>query len=348
MIPENIIEDFRNKINESKKPLVFFHDDADGLCAFLQFIKFSTAKTKGVMLKTRPQLAKSYADIINDYNPDHVFVFDIALFEEELLEKINIPITWLDHHDILHTKKINYINPKMYEPKDNWPVSYWMYQITKIDPWLAMVGSLADGMLPPIEKELLLKYPELKIEKNEHKEKRLNYLYHSKIGWIYKLINNLLKGSGKELMQHIKLLKQINSPYELTEQSTVIAKYLIEQNQKIENEYEKLKDELNKLNYNKSLIPFIYETKGLSFTKEIANELCHKYPNKLIIVGKKKNGLIKMSLRWNKDIRPVLKKALLGFDNAWGGGHSFACGCCVKEKDYQKFEENLFDQIISY
>ena len=110
MIPENIIEDFRNKINESKKPLVFFHDDADGLCAFLQFIKFSTAKTKGVMLKTRPQLAKSYADIINDYNPDHVFVFDIALFEEELLEKINIPITWLDHHDILHTKKINYIN----------------------------------------------------------------------------------------------------------------------------------------------------------------------------------------------------------------------------------------------
>ena len=39
MIPKKEIKEIRKALSESARPLIFFDDDPDGLCSFLQFYR---------------------------------------------------------------------------------------------------------------------------------------------------------------------------------------------------------------------------------------------------------------------------------------------------------------------
>ena len=79
-----------------------------------------------------------------------------------------------------------------------------------------------------------------------------------------------------------------------------------------------------------------------SFSSEIANELLHFHPEKIIIIGRERQGEVRMSIRGSGEnlILPALKEALEGVDG-YGGGHEYACGAAVKKEDFKKFVERL-------
>lgn len=83
----------------------------------------------------------------------------------------------------------------------------------------------------------------------------------------------------------------------------------------------------------------------MSFTSDISNELLYKFPEKIIIVGRKKEDEVRMSLRSAKIlIPPILEKALNGLDGH-GGGHELACGACVKQEDFDEFVDRIKKSI---
>ena len=52
-----------------------------------------------------------------------------------------------------------------------------------------------------------------------------------------------------------------------------------------------------------------------------------------------------MSLRTAKiNIERILGKALIGIEG-YGGGHKFACGASVKKEDFERFIENIKQEI---
>tara|TARA_B100001971_G_C17862691_1_gene369143 strand:- start:348 stop:602 length:255 start_codon:yes stop_codon:yes gene_type:complete len=84
----------------------------------------------------------------------------------------------------------------------------------------------------------------------------------------------------------------------------------------------------------------------MSFTKDLSNELLYRYPSKIILIGREKNGEYKCSLRSSKIIlKDVVKKALIGL-NGYGGGHEHACGCCLRtEEDFNEFVRRIKEEI---
>ena len=80
----------------------------------------------------------------------------------------------------------------------------------------------------------------------------------------------------------------------------------------------------------------------MSFTGDLSNELLFRFPKRVILVGREKNGEVKLSLRSGPKIKlsEILEKALVGIDG-YGGGHEYACGACVKSEDFKRFVSNL-------
>ena len=83
----------------------------------------------------------------------------------------------------------------------------------------------------------------------------------------------------------------------------------------------------------------------MSFTGDLANELLYKYPDKIILVGRKKNDDVRMSIRSrNTLIPPILEKSLSGLEG-YGGGHEYACGANIKEEDFKEFVKRIKNNI---
>ena len=83
----------------------------------------------------------------------------------------------------------------------------------------------------------------------------------------------------------------------------------------------------------------------MSFTGDLANELIYKFPGKIVIVGREKDGEIRMSLRSSKiNLRGILNKALVNVEG-YGGGHEFACGANVKKRDFDVFISQIREQV---
>jgi len=117
-------------IDKSENPLIFFDDDPDGLCSYLQ-IKKHFKKGHPVVIKSSPELNVTYLKKIEEYSPDLVIVLDKPILSQDFIDKVNVPIIYIDHHPINDINGINYFNPLFKDKEDNRPVSYWCYQLTK-------------------------------------------------------------------------------------------------------------------------------------------------------------------------------------------------------------------------
>jgi len=94
------------------------------------------------------------------------------------------------------------------------------------------------------------------------------------------------------------------------------------------------------------LLVHVYSDVNTAFTAELSNELLYKHPDKIIIVGRERNGEVKCSLRSATiPILPLLEKALKNV-NGYGGGHQLATGACIKKEDFDKFIQ-FFAQSVS-
>ena len=330
-LPKKQLQQIKEELDNCQNPLYFFHDDPDGLCSFLQMYRYKK-EGKGVIVKSTPRIDEKFLRKVEEYSPDKVFILDIAMVDQEFINQVNVPIIWIDHHQPLERKGVKYFNPKLNDNSNC--IAQVIYDVLKQDMWIAAVGIVGDWFLPSFRKKFSEKYPDLLAEDVDTPEQAL---FETKIGELVKILGFNLMGPMKKVMQSIKVLTRIDDPYEILNQTTEQGKFIYKRFHEINDIYEKIYKKAMKEKPKNGFYVFVYDDIKLSITKDLANYFLYKYPDKIIIIGRRKDDEVKMSLRSKgKKILPILEKALVGLE-AHGGGHDNACGACVKKQDFNKF-----------
>jgi hypothetical protein len=339
---EEELKRIKEELDDAKRPIFFFDDDPDGVSSFAQFYRAKNTG-RGVIIKSSPQLKSVYLRKVYEFGADKVFVLDKPLISQNFIERLEVPLVWVDHHDSqkewlknFQKKDILYYNPRDSFGR-NLPVSDISFRIFKRDLWLAMMGAVGDWTIPDFASDFSEKYPDLL--DSDIKEPS-EALFGTELGHLVKIISFMLKGNSKSINAAIKVLLRIESPYEILHQTTSKGKFIHKKFAKIEDTYNKHLEEAKEKAEDKLLFYF-YEGNKFSFTKELSNELLYLFPDKLILVGRESRGIYRMSIRASKVILPpILLEAIQGLDGH-GGGHEHACGAHVKKEELELFLDRL-------
>ena len=302
MLSEKEIATLKDALLTSQRPFFFFHDDPDGLASFLLFYRF-IREGRGSVVKAYPQITQGFVKKVEDYGPDKMFILDIAMVDQEFIDAIKVPIFWVDHHTPQERDNIKYFNPRVTK-KLNIPTPVLCYQVVQQDLWIATIGAIGDWYFPEYAEEFKKKYPDiLPKEVNTVEDALLN----TKAGILIKLFSFNLKGSMSEVNTSIKVLTRIESPYEILNQETPAGKLLWKKYEKINAEYEKLWERALKSKTDDLFIVFTYQEDTLSLTKDLANELIARFPDKIIILGREREDEVRCSLRAGVKVRLDLR-----------------------------------------
>lgn len=331
------ISKIREELETCKRPLIFFHDDADGLSSFLLLYRF-VKEGKGIIIKTTPRVDKRFIRKVQEYDPDKIFVVDIAIVEQDFLDQVKAPVIWMDHHTPLKRRNVQYYNPRVADADDNIPISYLAYEVVQQDLWISMVGAIADWHWPKFAEEFKKQYPDLLPKEINDPE---TALFETELGKLIQIVSFCLKGTTQDAMKCAKIMTRIKTPYEILNQETPAGKYIYKKYELVNKEYDELLKKALKTKPDGKLLLFEYKAGKISLTKDVANELLHRFPDNITIIAREKGDEMKMSIR-SKTI--VLNKILieaLQDVTGYGGGHEFACGANVKITDFKKFIENF-------
>ncbi len=337
-LPAHELQEIREELKDCHKPLFFFHGDPDGLASFLLLYRM-VREGKGVAVKGQSELDESFFKKVEEYGPDKIFVLDIPVIDANFHEKLvnsKIPTVWVDHHDPKIMNGVKYYNPRLYDKTAYIPASYVCFEVAKNDLWIGAVGVAGDGLFPPFADEIRRVYPELLPEDVITADE---VLLKSKLGELIKVFSFILNGKTSESNKCVNVLTRIKEPYEILEQSTPAGKFVYERFAKYNKKFTDLLRKAEKIDGDE-VLTFIY-TSDISFTKDLANEISYKFPDKIIIIGRDKDNEIKMSMRAKKMIIPsILKKSLEGIDGR-GGGHEHACGSVVNKDHFERWLQNF-------
>ncbi len=336
MLTEKQYQQIKEELDNCQNPLFFFDDDPDGLCSFLLLYKYKK-EGHGFVVKTHPKLDARSAPKIEQYNADKVFVLDVAKLEQDFIDACKVPLIWIDHHGPSEVHDVKYFNPRLAKKDANIPTTYMCYKAVNKNLWIAMLGSVADYYLPDFAGEFKKKYPDLM-----NNEKSTEDIYfNTKLGTLIKIFSFSLKGKTSDVLKNMRILTRIESPYEILNQETPKGKFIFQRYEKINKLYGSLLESAVKAAGKEKLLVFNYADDKISFTGDLANELLYKFPDKVILIGRKKDEDIRMSIRSkNIVIPPILEKCLAGLEG-YGGGHEYACGANVKERDFKEFVERI-------
>ena len=338
------LKQIKKLIEKSENPLIFYDDDPDGLVSYL-LVKKHFDKGNGVAVKGKPMLGTDYLLSVDKYNPDLVIVLDKPIIEQDFVDKVNVPIIWIDHHPIVEIKGVKYYNPRFKDKNDNRCVSHWCYQLTKENMWLAAIGIISDYQKPSFVKTFIKKYPELLKEFKNQKEA----MFNTNVGKLIKIFGYSLKGFTKDVNKNIEILSKVKDPNDLLQGRTENTKLLLNRIEKVKKEYDKLLEKAVEENKGKKMVVFVYPSGKYSFSGELSNELMYKFPGKVILVGRRKEGKVMMSLRAPEEKRiklpPILEKALTGVEG-YGGGHDYAVGASIIEDDFDQFFSVIKAEVL--
>ena len=340
MITEEELGRIREYLQKSENPLFFYDDDPDGLASFLLLKKY-IGRGKGVAIRSAPAMEEVYLRKITEYSPDYVFILDKPVMTQDFIDKVSVPIIYIDHHPVQELKGVKYFNPRIHDDADNRPTSYWCYRVTSQDLWIAMCGIIGDWHVPEFMGEFVRQYPDLVKESKDAGE----ILFETQFGKLVKVFAFLLKGSTTEVKKNVSVLEKIKTPYEILSQSSSKGRFIYKHFENINKIYEGLLEKARKEVTKSKLLVFIYPSSKHSLTGTLSNELLFLYPDKMIVIGRRKEDKVVMSFRSMRiKVLPLLKIALEGVDG-YGGGHDHACGGGVNVDDFDKFIENLKKQL---
>ncbi len=339
MIPESELNQARSFLEKAQNPVFVYDKDTDGLCAYVLARKFCKMKGSGLALQTSPKLDVDSLDSVLELNPDLLVVLDVPIISQDFINRISVPILWFDHHPLVERTKVHYLNPRKWNAESTHPTTYLVWKVTQGDLWIATVGSLSDWFIPDFLAQFKKKYPSfLKREKDPGK-----ILFKTPFGELVKVISFIQKGKPNEVKKLINLFFKIEDPKEIVEQTSESGTLIWQHAQHLKKEFDALLASAKERGKKKMLV-FIYDSKT-SFTKELSNELSFLYPKKFIIVGREKGDSLKMSMRASFiKIPQVLEKALVNV-RGYGGGHDYACGGSVMKEDFERFVQNIEEQL---
>ncbi|MFH0979016.1 MAG: DHH family phosphoesterase [Candidatus Woesearchaeota archaeon] len=322
------------------RPLLFFHDDPDGLASFLLLYR-KLKEGKGIVVKSHPEVDEKFVHIVDEYQPDKIFVLDLALVNDSFLHRIKTPVVWIDHHKPQEPRGTHYFNPQ--HSIGNVPCALVCYEAVRQDLWIAMTGIVGDWYYPELAKEFREKYP--KLLPISSKDPGV-VLFETPIGKLARVFSFILKGTTQDAMKCVKILTRIESPEEILDRTTPRGMLLYKKFEKINKDYERLLHMAESQFSDDPLLVFVYPGTEMSFTGDLSNELLHKFHNKIIIVGRDKSDEVKCSLRSSSkvNLHSLLQKSLSGVQG-YGGGHDQACGAVIKKEDFPRFIDNLREHL---
>ena len=336
MLTQKQYSQIKEELDNCQNPLFFFDDDPDGISSFLLLYRYKR-EGHGFVVKTHPKLDIRSAPKVEQYNADKAFVLDIARLEQDFIDNVSVPVIWIDHHGPYERNNVKYFNPRLNKKSDNIPTTYMCYRVVNQDLWIAALGCIADYHLPDFLDEFRKQYPDL----IEDKKSVTDIYFTTKLGTLIKVFSFCLKGKSSNVLKNIKVLTRIKSPYEILNQETAQGKFIFSYYKKIRKLYDELLESALEAETKENVLVFIYSEDKMSFTSDVSNELLYKFPEKIIIVGRKREHEVRMSLRSTKIIiPPILEKALNGLEGH-GGGHELACGACVKQEDFDEFVNRI-------
>jgi len=333
------LKQIQNYLENSDNPLIFFDDDADGLASFLLIRKYLD-RGKGIPVKNNI-LDDSYLKSVYYYNPDLILVLDKHGISQDFVDKVNVPVLWIDHHPIEEVKGVKHFNPRYLNTKDTRPTSFWCYELTKENLWIAVAGIIADWHLE-YYKDFCEEYKDLG---NLELKEPPDILFKTKIGLLGKLFTFMLTGKSEDVKKSINILIKINDPYEILERTTPRGKFIYKRFDKLNKDYERILNDAIKNNVQyKRILLYTYTKKDTSYTGVLANELIYKFPEKVVIIAREKDEKMKISVRsyYKSDIiLPRLIRMAMDSLNGYSGGHDHACGGVIDKEDFRIFVDRL-------
>ena len=341
MLTSQQIDEIRRELESCANPLFFYHDDADGLSSYLLLYRYCK-EGQGVQVKSTPQVTTGYLPKVAEFAPDKIFILDVALVDQEFIDAVKVPIVWIDHHPPLKRHGLKYYNTRLGDPPDSLPVTCLCYQVVQQDLWIAVIGAIGDWCLPPYAAEFTSEHPLLL---NSTIKNADDALFNSPVGVLVDVFSFILKGPTTDVKKNIKLLSKVKSPEEILEQQTEAGEKLYKKYEAVKKEFDMLLARAEQNMVNGKAISYIYQHDSSSFTKNIANILLYKHPDKVIIIGREKEGMLNISLRSRQfSLLPILSKALEGIEGS-GGGHEFTCGAHIRKIDYEKFLKRIEEAL---
>ena len=342
MLTKKQIKEIRGHLERAQNPLFFFDNDVDGLCSFLILQRY-LGRGRGIPIKSFPELTVDYFRKINELGADYVFILDKPVVSREFfaeIEKSNIPTVWIDHHEV--DKKnipnfVNYYNPLFNKSKKNEPVTFLCYQASqkKEDLWIAVVGCISDKFIPRFYNEFIKKYPDISFKTKN----AFGIFYNSEIGKTARIFSFALKDRTTNVINMLKFLMKIKSPYEILSESS--KNYFMHKRfNQINKKYQQLIEKAKNLEKKSDKILFFQYGGDLSISSDLSNELSYRFPNKIIVVIYVTGIKANVSIRGN-NVREIILKSIKDFLGATGGGHKDAAGAQIRVEDLEKFRENL-------
>ena len=198
---------------------------------------------------------------------------------------------------------------------------------------MAVVGCIADHYLPKFSKEFAKEFPDYW---GKNIKEPFDAYYETEIGRVAQALNFGLKDSVSNVVRLQNFLITIRGPGEVFLESSY--NYLFRK------KYEEIRrkyDELMKraVEFAGEKIVFFEYGGELSISADIANELSHKFKDKIISVAYRKGEVVNLSMR-GKNVKRILERILRKI-NGRGGGHEEAVGAQVSVDDLGKFREEL-------
>ncbi len=341
MISEKQLNEIKEHLERAQNPFFYFDNDNDGLISFLLLQRY-LGRGKGISIKSFPELDASYYRKVKELNADYIFILDKPCVSKEFLDKAqqdNIPVVWIDHHDVEKPECENYFN-SYHTDKQNEPVSYICYKLTnrKEDLWLAVIGCISDYYMPDFYNEFLEKYPELGIK---NPKSPFHVLYESKIGEIARILDFALKDTTTNVVNMLRLMIKSKSPYDILNECSAnrpVLRRFCEINSKYKTYMEKARQSAKE-----KYVYFQYAGE-YSLNANLANQLKFEFPKKTIIICYLKSGQANFSIRAD-NARDITLKAIKDIEGATGGGHEKATGAQVPVDKIEDFKMILLGLI---
>ncbi|MFQ6055700.1 MAG: DHH family phosphoesterase [Methanosarcinales archaeon] len=338
---------FIREIKKKDRLLVIHHKDVDGLVSttiLLRLFKKISLNVSKIIASSNEEIEEDIKKI-KDFDKTIILDIDICYLKKQLTS-LKKDILLIDHHpprSDLNSKRIVYINPRLEFPKVYQPASYVIYRFLSriVDlediEWLAALGTIGDFGFEDCE-DIVKKWIDVKKEDIKDKEELPKTTFWKNI----KMLNAAITELGYNNTLYI--LKTVNSLGELIK------------NRKIENAYKGFNKKLEQIEQEfwenvrtikeVNLVISEIESKHRALSSFFSTEFAAKYPDKIIILMRRKIGKYAINARYQgKGIHlgKIMRKCTKGLNG--GGGHPHAAGATISAKNKNIFEERLIREL---
>ncbi len=346
-IPPEQLQHFKATVLGAKRPLIFYDDDADGLCSYLLCLRARGGEGIGARAQHTVPLEMGLRKI-EENAPDLVVILDCATVDTQFLDRCPVPILWLDHHEPQKAKhaQLTYLNPRLSDDTDNRSTTHWVWHALgrEEDLWIAGIGSISDWQLTDVAHAFWNKYPDI-LQPVETPPQAM-FGAHP-FAELLRIVQFNLKGDSTDVRTSTKIFTRIESPHELLQHSTPRAKLLYKRYQIVDKEYQKLLRQARAGVVEGSKVLYaLFSQVEISLLSEVSNCMLYEHPDKLIFLARAHNGDVKLSLRGEHwDIAAAVKAAMQEGIRGNAGGHMHACGGNIKGEDFPRFKALVLNNL---